>query len=58
MKLCRRCIEAIRYHGEPIYNYTTLIAEVPFLTSEEAQVMDIRCEWCDEIDELFDCLLD
>ena len=58
MKLCKRCMEAIRSHRELILTYDSLVAAGFLMDVEESIEMDITCEWCDEHGELYECLLD
>ena len=58
MKLCKKCMEAIKSQGEPILTYDSLIAAKFLCSAEESKEMDIPCEWCDEYGELYECLLD
>lgn len=58
MKLCKCCMEAIKSHGEPILTYTTLVAAGYLMDAEESKERDIPCAWCDEYDDLYECLLD
>lgn len=48
MYLCRHCIEAIRSRGDFL-----LVGEMVY-TIEEAEEMEITCEWCDEHDDLYE----
>ena len=58
MKLCKRCMEAIKNHSESILTYDNLVAAGYLMDAEEAAEMDIRCEWCDEHDDIYECILD
>lgn len=50
MLLCKHCIEAIESRGEKIiYDHCSYIEE------DEAEEMDLKCEWCYEIDTLYNC---
>ena len=49
MLLCEQCINAIKSRGEIVYvgsEYTD------FEPDEE-----VKCEWCDEVDTVYDCIL-
>lgn len=49
MLLCRRCIEAIKSRSEIVYvgsEYTD------FEPDEE-----VKCEWCEEVDTVYSCIL-
>ena len=43
-RICRHCIEAIRSHGERV-----LVGEYSDYDT---------CEWCEEPDEVFDCIFE
>ncbi len=58
MKLCKCCMEAIKNHREPILTYDSLVAARYLIDKEESKEMDIPCEWCDEYEDLYECLLD
>lgn len=58
MRLCKKCMEAIKSHSEPILTYDSLIAAGFLMDREESKETDTPCEWCDEYDELYECLLD
>lgn len=46
--LCRNCIDAIKSRGEKIY------VGPLFLGAEEVEEMGGACEWCGEIDDLYE----
>ena len=48
MKLCEHCIRAIQSR-EPLS-----VGEL-ILTADEAEEEDVKCEWCGEYDELYEC---
>lgn len=48
--LCKHCIEAIESRGEKIiYDHCSYIEE------DEAEEMELKCEWCYEVDTLYKC---
>ena len=51
MQLCQRCIDAIKSRGEIVY------VGPKFRDYEPEDEDNIRCEWCDEPNTLFDCIL-
>ena len=50
--LCQNCIDAIRSRGEPIYVGPLVFSADDIEYGEEEQ----KCSWCDEIDDLYECL--
>ena len=48
MYLCEHCIQAIRSR-EPIF-----VGPLAY-SAEEAEEEGVTCDWCREIDDLFDC---
>lgn len=48
MLLCKHCIEAIRSHGEFL-----LVGEMVH-DIDDAEEMEITCEWCNEYDDLYE----
>ena len=50
--LCERCIEAIRSRGEKVF-----VGEIVFDTSDlEYGEQERKCEWCEEVDDLYECI--
>jgi hypothetical protein len=50
MLLCKHCIEAIESRGEKIiYDHCS------YIETEEAEEMELKCEWCYEVDTLYKC---
>lgn len=49
--LCPYCVEAIRSR-EPLY-----IGPL-FMDAEEAEEQGKTCEWCGEVDDLYECIAD
>ena len=47
--LCEHCIAAIRSRGERVYDGGF------FMDADEAEESGITCEWCDEVDDLYEC---
>ena len=53
MLLCEHCIEELRSRGEVVYvNYDMKYS------IEDAEEMDIECEWCGEYDDLYEVKVD
>ena len=53
MLLCEHCIEELRSRGEVVYvNYDMKYS------IEEAEEMNIECEWCGEYDDLYEVKVD
>lgn len=48
MLLCRRCIEAIKSRGEIVY------VGSEYTDSEPDE--EVKCEWCEEVDTVYDCI--
>lgn len=48
MKLCRRCIDAIKSRGEIVY-------VGPQVFSVDDGEEEEKCDWCEEVDDLYDC---
>ena len=48
--LCAYCIDAIRSRGESVYQ-----GELD-MDAGAAEETGTTCEWCDEIDDLYECL--
>ena len=51
MKLCKRCIEAIKSRGEIVYVGPQVFDIDDIDYGEEKQ----KCDWCEEVDDLYDC---
>lgn len=49
MLLCRYCIDAIKSRGETVYVGSEYTDHEP---DEE-----VKCEWCEEEDMVYDCIL-
>ena len=49
MKLCEHCIQAIQSRGE------SLSVGPLVLSIEEAEEENVCCDWCGEVDDLFEC---
>lgn len=49
MLMCEHCIEEIRSRGDYV-----VVGEMKY-SAEEAEEMDIKCDWCDEYEDLYDC---
>lgn len=49
MKLCKHCIQAIRSHGEKVFKGPML------MDIDEAERTETSCEWCGEVDDLYQC---
>ena len=49
MKLCEHCIQAIQSRGE------SLSVGPLVLSIEEAEEENVRCDWCGELDDLYEC---
>jgi len=49
--LCNYCIESIRSHGEPVYK-----GELKY-DYEESVLENVKCEHCNEHDDLYECKL-
>lgn len=47
--LCRHCIDAIRSRGEVVF-VGPLAMDI-----DEAEETETCCEWCGEIDDLYEC---
>ncbi len=47
MYLCQHCIQAVRSR-EPLYVGPTVFS------TEEAEEEGVACEWCGEVDDLYD----
>ncbi len=52
MKLCKRCIDQIKTHGEPIYVGPKVFCMDDVNYGETEQ----KCAWCNETDDLYDCI--
>lgn len=53
MKICKHCMEEMKSRGEVVYvNYDEM------MSIEEAEEMEIACEWCGEYDDLYEVKLD
>jgi len=50
-KLCQRCIETIKSRGEIIYVGPRVFDATDIEYGEEPQ----KCDWCGEVDDLYDC---
>ena len=50
MLLCRHCIEEIKSKGDYL-----LIGEM-LHTIEESEAEGIKCEWCEEYDDLYEVI--
>lgn len=48
MKLCEHCIQAIQSR-EPL-SVGPLVMSI-----EEAEEENVRCDWCGELDDLYEC---
>ena len=57
MCLCRYCIEEMVSRGEKIRGIRTLFDGSPYLYMDEAEEQGIACEWCDEFDDLYECVI-
>lgn len=57
MKLCKRCIEAIRSHGEKVWVGPILEREMDVDDEGKWFTSDgLTCEWCEEeVEDLYDC---
>lgn len=53
MLLCRHCMEELASRGE---HYLT--TDLPRYTMEDAEEMEVNCEWCEEVDDLYEVILD
>lgn len=51
MRLCKNCIEEIKSRGEIVYVGPQVfsIDDVDYGEEEE------KCDWCEEVDDLYDC---
>ena len=49
MKLCDHCIQGIQSRGEAL-SVGQLVMSI-----EEAEEENVRCEWCGELDDLYEC---
>lgn len=48
MKLCKRCIDAIKSRGEIVY-----VGPQVFIIDDDEE--EEKCDWCEEVDDLYDC---
>lgn len=56
MKLCKRCIAAIKSRGEIVYVGSIIERDMEMIGKDWFISDGLKCEWCDEEDdELFDC---
>lgn len=51
MLLCPHCIEGLKSRGESV-KVGDLLLDI-----EEAEEQEVCCEWCGEVDDLYDCEL-
>ena len=47
--LCKRCIDAIKSRGEDIW-----VGRLVY-SCDDAEEEEKKCDWCEEIDDLYDC---
>lgn len=47
--LCKRCIDAIKSRGEDIW-----VGRLAY-SCDDAEEEEKKCDWCEEIDDLYDC---
>lgn len=56
MKLCKRCIDAIKSRGEIVYVGPPVERDMEYIGKDWVISDGLKCEWCEEDDdELFDC---
>ena len=53
MLLCKHCIEELKSRGEVVFVNWDMV-----YSAEEAEEMGIKCEWCDEYDDLYEVKVD
>ena len=50
--LCQQCIDAIRSRGEQIF-----VGPLVFFADDiEYGEEERKCDWCEEVDDLYECL--